>query len=245
MKEVAARILDHRPVSSAFRVLTLATPGLSVAKPGQFVQLLCRRPEETDPFLRRPFSVMSARRGRLEILYKIVGRATAGMTAWRKGETVSVLGPLGNTFSRTTKPALVVAGGTGIGGVHFLVQSLTKPTLVFGVRTGDEIPRATLKRLDVPTWITREDRNELVTNRLEKMDLSGFAACYVCGPTAMIKAVIERVQGRIPRIEISLEEMMGCGFGVCYTCPVRRSDGRGYYRVCHDGPVFDTGAVVL
>jgi len=245
MKEVDARILDHRKVSSAFRVLTLSTPGLPVAKPGQFVQLLCRKPGETDPFLRRPFSVMHARRGQLEILYKIVGRATAGMTEWRKGETVSVLGPLGNTFSRPSGPALVVAGGTGIGGVHFLLQSLKKPTLLFGVRTSAEIPRAPLRKLGVETFVTVEDRDGLVTDRLDRLDLSRFGACYVCGPTAMIKAVIERVKGKIPRIEISLEEMMGCGFGVCYTCPVRRSDGRGYYRVCHDGPVFRAEAVVL
>jgi dihydroorotate dehydrogenase electron transfer subunit len=35
----------------------------------------------------------------------------------------------------------------------------------------------------------------------------------------------------------SLESLMGCGFGICYSCVVKtRADG--YKKVCQDGPIF-------
>ena len=50
--------------------------------------------------------------------------------------------------------------------------------------------------------------------------------------------------------EVSMEEYMACGFGVCVGCVVEvkpgadRSDYAKYSRVCVDGPVFDARHVV-
>lgn len=56
---------------------------------------------------------------------------------------------------------------------------------------------------------------------------------YTCGPMVMMKAVCALcpTEG-----QASLEERMGCGFGICYGCTVATQDGPR--RVCADGPVF-------
>ncbi len=245
MDEIASRVLQNKKVSDSYHVLTLGVRERLTIFPGQFVQILCRTPGETTPFLRRPFSVMDIRGRAMDILYKVIGPGTARMSEWRPGDSVSILGPFGNAFSiddTAVGPALVVAGGTGLGGVHYLVRALksrgVSVTFVYGVRFRRETAPAVLKSLGVKTEVVVEERSGVVTNRLKKMALERFRNCFVCGPTGMIRATADLVRGRIPMIEVSLEEMMGCGFGICYTCPVKKRTGQGYYRACDEGPVF-------
>ena len=42
--------------------------------------------------------------------------------------------------------------------------------------------------------------------------------------------------------QVSMERMMGCGFGACACCNVALSKG-GYALCCQDGPVFDAEEV--
>jgi dihydroorotate dehydrogenase electron transfer subunit len=69
---------------------------------------------------------------------------------------------------------------------------------------------------------------------------------YACGPTPMMRAVASLgARANVP-VFVSLEPVMGCGMGGCYSCVVRvRTDGRPrFVRSCLDGPVFDAAAVV-
>ena len=45
---------------------------------------------------------------------------------------------------------------------------------------------------------------------------------------------------------VSLEQVMGCGMGGCYSCVVRvrQADRPRFVRSCIDGPVFDASAIV-
>lgn len=70
-------------------------------------------------------------------------------------------------------------------------------------------------------------------------------AIYACGPLGMSEAIRKfSVSNNIPT-QISLEERMGCGIGLCRVCVCRTipkksiSKNWEYSTVCEDGPVFD------
>jgi dihydroorotate dehydrogenase electron transfer subunit len=82
--------------------------------------------------LRRPFSFCDVKsegkkKMRLEILYRVVGPSTLRMSSLKKGDCVSVLGPLGVGFvvPKGKKTALLVVGGTGAGPLLHLARILT------------------------------------------------------------------------------------------------------------------------
>ena len=69
---------------------------------------------------------------------------------------------------------------------------------------------------------------------------------YACGPTPMMRAVA-RIGARVGKpVFVSLEPVMGCGMGGCYSCVVRvrRDGGSHFVRSCLEGPVFDAATVV-
>ncbi|OGH60959.1 MAG: hypothetical protein A3G34_17380 [Candidatus Lindowbacteria bacterium RIFCSPLOWO2_12_FULL_62_27] len=245
MKDVLSRVIRNKKVSGAYHVLTLDAGVFPEIRPGQFLQVLCHNGHDTEPFLRRPFSVMDVRGRRIDILYKVIGPGTVRMAQFRPGERISILGPCGNTFSLDVDAAdsvLVVAGGTGLGGVYYLIRRLkemnVRQTVLYGVRSARDVAGGLLRNLRVGAQIVVEETDGLVTERVANLPLQRYRRCFVCGPTGMIRAVAELARGRIPEIEVSLEEMMGCGFGICYTCPVKKRHGDGYFRACDEGPVF-------
>ena len=58
---------------------------------------------------------------------------------------------------------------------------------------------------------------------------------YLAGPLAMLKEFSRKF---MVKAYASVEERMGCGFGVCMGCGIMLKDG-SYKRVCTDGPVFE------
>ena len=193
----------------------------------------------------------------LSLLSKQVGVVTRELFTLQPGERLRCLGPLGRPFSPVDPPhvAWMVAGGVGLAPFATLSESLrargTDTTLFYGGRSADGLYHVPFfERLGVRVVLTTEDgsRGEagLVTGPLERA--LGAAApdtpltIYACGPTTMMRAVaaLGATHGR--STEVSLEPVMGCGLGGCYSCVVRvRADnpaGR-FVRSCLDGPVFN------
>lgn len=118
-----AEVLEHQAHAGSQHVLRLRAPETAArAKPGQFVHLAC------DPRLqmRRPFSIMRAGDGWIDLLYKVVGTGTAQLAQRRKGETLSLLGPIGMPFvlhPERPRP-LLIGGGVGIPPMVFVAESL-------------------------------------------------------------------------------------------------------------------------
>jgi dihydroorotate dehydrogenase electron transfer subunit len=113
------------------------------ARPGSFAHVTC------DPLLpmRRPLSIMRADAGSgcIELLYKIVGPGLRALSARRKGDPVSVLGPIGRGFeTHTRRPRpLLIGGGVGIPPMIFLAETLVGDTRADWrpfVLMGSEIP---------------------------------------------------------------------------------------------------------
>jgi len=175
---------------------------------------------------------------------------------------VSCLGPLGRPFAPVAPPARawMVAGGVGLAPFVTLTAALralgTDTTLFYGARTSDELFCADLfERAGVRLAVSTEDGSRgdrgLVTAPLERaLDAAPPGErvhLYVCGPTPMMRAVAALGARCGREVDVSLEQVMGCGLGGCYSCVIRvrdDEDGGHYVRSCIGGPVFDARTVV-
>jgi dihydroorotate dehydrogenase electron transfer subunit len=256
--DVEARVLRNTRLSPDYNIIALAAPEIaSLVAPGQFVMVKPGR--GTDPLLRRPFSVFEILRsnGRVEgltLLSKRVGVTTRLLLDAVEGDVVSCLGPLGRPFVPVDPPAQawMVAGGVGLAPFATLTEALrehgTPTTLFYGARSGSE-----LFHLDwfashgVSLVLSTEDGSTgdrgRVTLPLERelKRAEGPVTVYACGPEPMLEAVASLAAKYGRPSQVSVERVMGCGMGGCYSCviPVRDAgDGHHYVRSCIGGPVF-------
>ncbi len=252
-------ILHHVKIGPLYYRMGLAFPELgAMARPGQFVMV--RLPGRSIPLLRRPFSVhRPVVEGDevcgIELLYKVVGQGTQALSEMKVGDTVDILGPLGNGYSSPAnlKRAFLVAGGVGVASLYYLALDLSGNTegalTVFlgGCSAADILCEKELQAMGATVHVSTEDCSlgemGLVTSLVEKsLDIDGKPdVIYACGPQAMLKAVGEMAAARAVPCQISLESSMACGFGVCLGCAVEKAGSLGtYFHVCKDGPVFDS-----
>lgn len=222
-------------------------------QPGQFVMIEAGR--GLDPYLRRAFSVATQSRVNgavtLEILLKAVGRGTRKLMEVQPGEQLRVLGPLGQGFTESPEPIIIVAGGVGVAPLLMLAIALShqrKPfDFYYGGRSRVDLPRLTeVKTLTKDAGghvvVTTEDGTEgvqgLVTVPLiEALTKGRKGRIYTCGPHGLMKALAGIANQFGLRGEAALETDMGCGFGACLGCVVQRVDGT-FALCCKNGPVF-------
>lgn len=250
-------VAAHDRVGGDYRALVLDAPGIDAcAAPGQFVHL--RVPRLDGSVLRRPFSIYRAGDGRLAILYKTVGRGTQAMEAIVRGDTVDIMGPLGNGFPRDIDGGhpVLVAGGYGVAPLSFLARTMTVRGSVFigGASARDILCTGDFESLGWPVHITTEDGSRgvrgLVTDALDAWlaKRNGDAPVYYgCGPDGMLRALGERAVAAGHTAWLALDKHMGCGIGACLACvqKIRGPDGTvDWKRVCKDGPVFEASTVV-
>ncbi|MCL4464615.1 MAG: dihydroorotate dehydrogenase electron transfer subunit [Chloroflexi bacterium] len=243
-------------------LLRLRAPALArAARAGQFVHVRCG--DSHDPLLRRPISlhrvgVAGADRGGLQpdevaLLLQVVGRGSAWLAQRRLGDELDVLGPLGRGFRPEPKAGhlLLVGGGLGVAPLVMLADEAVRAglavTLAMGTRTAAGVFPARLLPEEVEYAVATEDgslgQKGLVTDLLPAL-LPWSDQVFACGPWPMLRALRRLLQlTPAKRAQVSLEERMGCGVGVCYGCVVETRHGRR--RVCHDGPVFNLDDVVL
>jgi dihydroorotate dehydrogenase electron transfer subunit len=266
MFDVAAEVMANTRLSSDYNVLALAAPDIArQAAPGQFVMV--KPAPGFEPLLRRPFSIFEILRDAdgqvtgLSLLNKRVGIGTTRLFEARRGDRIGCLGPLGRPFVPVDPPAeaWMVAGGVGLAPFVTLAEALaarkTPATLFYGGRSASDLFYEDLfARLGVRLVLTTEDgtcgESGRVTEPLART-LAGYPTdrpltIYACGPTAMMRAVADLGARLARQIFVSLEPVMGCGMGGCYSCVVRVrvGDGSHFVRSCLDGPVFDASAVV-
>jgi dihydroorotate dehydrogenase electron transfer subunit len=207
--------------------------------------------------LRRPFSIYQVEGDTFAVLYKAVGRGTEVLSRMRTGEELNAIGPLGHGF--TVPPPggeipLLIAGGYGMAAMYLLAQRSPQKGIVFvgGRRRVDILCEAEFRALGWDVRATTEDGSHgekgLVTQPLIAELRRGTAGrkLFACGPTPMLKAVGGIAEEFKVPAELSMDEHMCCGLGVCLTCviPVKTNGGWEYQRTCTEGPVFDSRRVV-
>lgn len=229
-------------------ILTLKTSdSIAEIKPGNFAEI--KIPNAPDIFLRRPLSVLDVDHDKNTISFyvKIIGKGTEKLGKLRSGDKVSVIYPLGNSFSMDgTKRALLVGGGSGIAPFILLGRELKqkgiKITFLIGARTKEDVLLTDEFKKLGEVLVTTEDgtmgQTGLVTHHDVFSEEFTFDRIYTCGPDPMMKAIAKIAEEKGVDCEASLENMMACGFGACLCCVVETNGGNKC--VCTEGPVFNT-----
>jgi dihydroorotate dehydrogenase electron transfer subunit len=267
--DVSADVIANTPLSHDYNVVALSAPEIAAtALPGQFVMV--KAGGNLDPLLRRPFSVFEILRDRdgrptgISLLNKRIGPSTALLYQARPGDRIACLGPLGRPW-RTPgghppdATAYLVAGGVGLAAFATLAESFAadgvRQVLFYGARTGGELFHLDFfLRSGVEAVLTTEDgstgergRVTLPLERRLAARADPHPIVYACGPEAMMAAAATVARRHRAPCYVSLERVMGCGLGGCYSCvvPVVGDDGRPHHvRTCLAGPVMNAEQIV-
>ena len=238
MKEAIFEIVENKALTQSVYQMTLKGDTSAISHPGQFVELSLE-----GFFLRRPISVCNYDEGTLTLIYKVVGKGTAQMAELPQGTKLSALTGLGNGFNDAVEcsSALLVGGGVGVPPLYRLARNLIAQgksvTVVLGFNTASEVfYQSEFEALGAKVIVATADGSAgckgFVTDAIAQNNIEA-EYFYSCGPLPMLRALTTALD--IPG-EISLEERMGCGFGICMGCSIQTASGPK--RVCKEGPVF-------
>ena len=256
MLEQTVQIVSNERHTDLYFQLVVRAPRIApLVQPGQFAHI--RIPPLRDALLRRPFSIYQVNGETFSILYKAVGKGTDVLSRMRAGDKLNAMGPLGHGFT-VPKPGgeipLLIAGGYGMAAMFLLAQRSPQKGIVFvgGRRRVDILCEKEFQALGWDVRVTTEDGSHgakgLVTEPLtiELRRNKANRKLFACGPKPMLNAVAKIAEGFNVPAEISTDEHMCCGVGVCLTCviPVKVGDAWEYQRTCTEGPVFDSRHVV-
>jgi dihydroorotate dehydrogenase electron transfer subunit len=254
-EESLCPILKHDWVNSEYKHLIVeASPKALAVRPGQFFNLLCPSPDVGELWLRRPQSVyrIDPDQGRIEFLYKCVGRGTRGLATLKAGEKLNMVGPLGVGFTLRPEWKNVVVLGRGVGLAtmapisQLAAENGAAVTAILSARSGEFALAADLFAqvgevipvLDSDGTSAVENVEAILRRLIAERRADAF---YTCGSNRLMQLMkrLGREHG-IPG-QVAMEQVMACGLGPCYVC-VRTFEVNGHKelrRVCIDGPVFD------
>ena len=256
--QVKAKILRQKKIKGNYWHCELNAPQIAKnALPGQFINI--RVNDDYEPLLRRPISIHGVSGTKIKIFYEVVGKATEILAQRRKGESVDIIGPLGNGFDfgkqkRANKKQILVAGGMGVAPLTFLAEKLreiqnpkskTQNVVLIGARTKDQLLCVQdFKKSGCDVRISTDDGSSGFKGRVTDLLKEVLSAdmIYACGPKPMLKAVADIANERGVWAQLSLEEHMSCGIGACLGCAVKTK--AGLKRVCKEGPVFNAGDII-
>lgn len=254
MKKTAADftvIVNEKANASFHHLVLLGREPLLQVFPGQFVNI--EIPGNSNVFLRRPFSVYDAddKENTLSFLVKIAGRGTEILSKVREGETLNLVYPLGKGFTMPGKDqrVMMVGGGSGVAPLFFLARRAAIPAenlhLLLGAKSSTEhvFPGSTANFATFH-YVTEDGtlgEKGMVTDHSMFREINRFDRIYACGPLPMMKAVASVASREKTACEVSLENLMACGFGVCLCCVEPTVKGNAC--VCTDGPVFNIDAL--
>jgi dihydroorotate dehydrogenase electron transfer subunit len=252
------------PGFAAQKLITFFCPEIAAtAVPGQFVALATSR------FLRRPLGIarVDRQQGTVAVGGRAKGEGMAHLLNLTPGAVLSVLGPLGSGY-RLDGPdtCLVAGGGTGVYPMLFLLETLRERGVytgaAFGFRSAADAVWADEFRQTADCCVLASESNDLdvpgtvpvalteVHQRMrqQRPDL-GKIAVLTCGPVPMMQRVAAYAEHIGAACQVSLEERMACGVGLCLVCVCKTKDPRqphGWHhtRCCKEGPVYAAEEVI-
>jgi dihydroorotate dehydrogenase electron transfer subunit len=259
-REFESRVLAVDPIMGDAVLLTVSAPAHIVKhlRAGQFFNISCRFSGSFDPLLRRPYSVyrVHPHSSSLTFLVRPFGRGSAWLAERSVGETLEMLGPLGNSFeiSPRAQRVLMLAGGVGVAPLVMLSDEAAELGIdvVFVMGAADEaglLPASELR--GSVEYIVATDDGSRGYRGLATEVISEYVRwadqLFACGPEPMyrsLRAVTDPLRvNQKPGVQISVERGMACGLGACLGCVVETT--RGMIASCVQGPVFDLDEVIL
>ncbi|MDH4028721.1 MAG: dihydroorotate dehydrogenase electron transfer subunit [Nitrospirota bacterium] len=249
-----ASVKDNREIAANHYLITLH-PLEKIKRPAPGNFFMVSAGNGRDPLLKRPISVHRIQGSSFQLLYRVAGKGTAILSRKRTGDTIEILGPLGNGFpAAKTRNIILVAGGIGIAPVFALAESVAKkkPLLFYGARTKAEaLCIKELASIGIKTVVSTDDgtlgeKGNVIDSLKDHLSRHPASitdhVLYACGPAPMLKALSEFAVSNRIKGHIALEQNMACGLGTCLGCVVNTVNG--YKRVCKEGPVFPVEEIV-
>ncbi|WP_167618999.1 dihydroorotate dehydrogenase electron transfer subunit [Maribellus sediminis] len=242
-------VVENRALNATNFLIKVKAPTLlPEIKPGQFVNVEIH--EAADIFLRRPFSVFEVdyEDNTLSMIVKILGKGSGKLTEIKVGSKLSLVYPLGKSFTYPDKDdkILLVGGGSGVAPMLFLAKEsglpISQVDLILGARTSQDHVNVEEYAKYASLHYASEDgslgeKGFVTQHSVFTTNLKNYTKIYACGPDGMMRAVAKHAKDAEVYCEVSLENLMACGFGVCLCCiePTKH----GNQCVCTDGPVFN------
>ena len=251
-KETAG-VLSQREIAPGIYDMWIETCLAAEAKPGQFI---CVYPRDKSTLLPRPISICEVREDRkaLRIVYRVAGRGTGEFSRYREGESVSVMGPLGNGFpldKAEGKTVFLMGGGIGVPPILELAKEMDAvKQIIVGYRDDKLFLKEDLEKYGQVYIATEDGSAGTRGNVMDAIRENGLQAdvIYACGPMPMLRAIKSYAEEKGIPAYISLEEHMACGVGACLGCVVKIGEVHHHTnvnnaRICTDGPVFEAREV--
>lgn len=259
---IKAKLLKKEELKpEIFKFSVQADEIVDTAKPGNFIEI--RVTDDIEPFLRRPISIynMDKEKGILEFIFQVKGKGTTILAKRNEGELIDIVGPLGfGTFKYSNYENLaIIGGGIGVFPLYELAKSAKNENknvnTYLGFRNEELVVlenefKEVSNRLTIATDDGSYAQKGFAIDFLKKDIEDGkIDSIYACGPLPMLRAIRElAIEKNIP-CQISLEERMACGLGVCLGCAVKTAksskEAPEYWHVCKAGPVFQAKDVEI
>ena len=250
--KITAQIISQKEIATdIFSMIISAKEIAAEARPGQFVDLYSA---DGSKLLPRPISIceIDKEQGTIRIVYRIAGKGTKEFSQLKAGDSITVLGPLGNGYTLKNKKAILIGGGIGIPPMLELAKQLDcEKSVVLGYREeaflADEFEKYASVYMSSDSGAIGVKGT--VMDAISEYGIEGDII-YACGPTPMLRAIAAYAKEKGIEAQISLEERMACGVGACLACVCQSKDVDDHSmvhnkRVCKDGPVFEAQEVEL
>lgn len=258
--QMRAPVLTVRRVDS-YHAITVVAPSIAERfRSGQFAAVAVGG-EQSSMLLRRVFSIHEVKPdygGTVEFLFEVRGSGTAWLAERRARDLLDIVGPLGRPFPLPRDPVNCTLVGEGYGAAplfplaHTLRQRGCRVDFVLGAASSERVLGAiAARRLGETAVLATDDgsagtRGTVVDVLAQVIEDARTEVIYACAPLPSLRAVSALGTKYDIPVQVSVEEAMACGIGVCMTCviPVVGEDGiTRMVRSCVDGPVFRGGRV--
>ena len=249
-KRETVTVVSQEQLADGIFSMWIQTEAAKTARPGQFISMYTN---DGSKLLPRPISIceIDTETSKLRVVYRVTAEKTGTeqFSKMKAGDTLPIIGPLGNGFPLEAgkgKRAFLIGGGIGVPPILELAEQLDcEKQIIMGYRDADTFLKEQFEE-NGTVYISTEDGSVGTKgNVMDAIRENGLEAdiIYACGPTPMLRAIKQYAEEQGIECYISLEERMACGIGACLAC-VCQSKEKDHHsnvnnkRICKDGPVF-------
>ncbi|MBO4976792.1 MAG: dihydroorotate dehydrogenase electron transfer subunit [Lachnospiraceae bacterium] len=254
-QKVTAKVISQKEIAPSIFDMWIATDLAAQALPGQFI---CVYPGNKSTLLPRPISIceVAEDKASLRIVYRIAGQGTTEFSSYQAGESIEILGTLGNGFpveKGEGKKVFLMGGGIGVPPILQLAKEMNADKqIVVGYRDSQMFLKENLEQNGTVYVATEDGSFGTKGNVMNAIDENNLDAdvIFACGPMPMLRAIKKYAETKNIPAYISLEEHMACGVGACLGCVVKTKEVDHHShvhnaRICTDGPVFEAADVEI
>ena len=252
-------VVSQKQIGTGIYDLTIQTKEIAAAaKSGQFVSVYSN---DASKLLPRPISLCGIDRkaGTLRLVYRVTGEhtGTEEFSRLQAGDTMKIMGPLGNGFTvEKGRKAFLIGGGIGVPPMLQLAKEMKDAgenfQIVMGYRDAGTFLLDEFKEQGESFVATEDGSVGTKGNVLDAIRENHLDAdvIYACGPTPMLRALKAYAEEQNMTCYVSMEERMACGIGACLACVCNSTEKDAHSnvknkRICKEGPVFNAKEVEL